>query len=128
MATISGKNGKVMVGEATVADVTHWMLTTTSNNPAYASSATGGFKKRVAGVKDAAGTIAFKLDPAAPITDDFDEGSAVTLLLYIDATNFYTVPALIDSMRLEVDIDNGDIVGGVAQFSANGAWTKPTYA
>ena len=128
MATISGKNGKVMVGAAALADITQWTFNTTSNNAAYASSSTGGYKKRVAGVKDGSGNAAFKLDPADPITDAINEGDAVTLLLHLDATNFYSVPAVIDAVRLEVDIDTGDVVGGVAEFSANGAWTKPAYA
>ncbi len=127
MATISGKDGKVMIGAAALAEITDWTFHTTSVNHAYASSSTGGFRRRVAGVKDGSGSIGFKLDPAAPITDDFDEGSAVTLLLYLDATHFYSVPAMIDSIQLAVDISSGDVLGGTAQFSATGAWTKPSY-
>ena len=127
MPTISGKDGHVKIGAADVAEITAWSLNTTSNNPAYASSSTGGYKRRVSGVKDATGSIAFKLDPADPVTDDFDEGDHVTLLLYVDATRFYSVPAVIDAINLEVDIDSGDIIGGRAEFSANGAWTKPDY-
>lgn len=127
MSAFSGKDGKILIGTTTLAEITRWELRTLSNNPAYASSATGGFKKRVGGVRDATGQIAFKLDPADPITDDFDEGEAVTLLLHLDATRKYTVPAIIDAIQLEVDIDTGDVVGGTATFSSTGAWTKPTY-
>ena len=127
MSTISGKDGKVRIGAQDVAEITGWSLSTTSQNSAYASSSTGGYKRRVAGVKDATGNLRFKLDPANPLTTAFDEGDSVTLLLYIDATLFYSVPALIDSVRLEVDIDSGDVVGGTAEFSASGAWTKPAY-
>lgn len=126
MATISGKDGKVVAGGVELADIVQWSLTTRSHNPAYASSSTGGFKKRIAGVKDGSGAVAFKLDPDDAITDQISEGDAVTLLLYVDATRYYSVPALIDTLRLEVDIDSGDIVGGVAEFSTNGAWTKPS--
>ena len=66
----------------------------------------------MAGVKDGSGSIGFKLDPADPITDDFDEGSAVTLLLYIDDPFLY-VPAVIDSIELAVDISS-DVLGGTA--------------
>jgi hypothetical protein len=127
MATISGKNGKVLVDSTTLAEITDWTFHTTSVNHAYASSSTGGYRRRVPGVKDGAGSIGFKLDVADPVTDDFDEGSAVTLLLYIDATHFYSVPAIIDSIQLAVDISSGDVLGGTAQFSASGAWTKPSY-
>ena len=50
------------------------------------------------------------------------------LLLYIDATRFYSVPAIIDSINFEVDIDTGEVVGWTADYSADGAWTKPTYS
>jgi len=128
MATISGKNGRVMIGATQLAEITDWTFQTSSVNHAYASSSTGGYRKRVPGVKDGAGNIGFKLDPASPITNNLDEGSSVTLLLYLDAAQFYTVPAVIDAIHLAVDISSGDVLGGTATFSANGAWTKPTYS
>lgn len=127
MAVISGKDGKVMIGAATVADITYWSFTTAAQNPAYASSATAGHRKRLGGVKDGGGVIRGKLDLADAVTDDFNEGDAVTLLLHLNAAKFYTVPAVIDRLRFEVDIDTGDVVGWEAEFSTNGAWTKPTY-
>jgi len=127
MATASGKDGKVVVGATTLAEITHWTFRTESNNVAYGSSATAGFRRRVAGIKDGRGTVRGKLDPADPLDSIFDEGDTVTLLLYVDATHFYSVPALVDSVEFEVDIDRGDIVGWIAEFSADGAWTKPAY-
>ncbi len=127
MATISGTNGKVMVGATTLAEITDWTFQSSSNNHAYASSSTGGFRRRIPGVKDGSGNIGFKLDPANPITNNFDEGSSVTLLLYLAATRYYSVPAVIDSIHLAVDISSGDVLGGTAIFSADGAWAKPTY-
>jgi hypothetical protein len=108
MAVISGKDGKVMIGAATVADITYWTFATSAQNPAYASSATAGHRKRVGGVKDGGGLIRGKLDLADAVTEDLNE-------------------ALIDRLRFEVDIDSGDVVGWEAEFSTNGAWTKPTY-
>jgi hypothetical protein len=127
MATLSGKDGKLKLGATTIADVTSWILETRSQNHAYASSSTSGYRRRVAGVRDGGGRIDFKLDFADPITDDFDVGSQVTLLLHLDATRFYSVPAVIDVLRFEVDVDTGDVIGGRAEFSTNGAWTKPVY-
>ncbi len=127
MAVISGKDGKVMIGAGAVADITYWTLTTMALNPAYASSATGGYRKRVGGVKDGGGLIRGKLDLADAVTDDLNEGDTVTLLLYLNASKFYTVPAVIDRLRFEVDIDTGDVVSWEADFSTSGAWTKPTY-
>jgi hypothetical protein len=127
MATISGKDGRVKIGATTLAEITKWTLTTTSSNPAYASSATQGWKTRRGGVRDAKGEIRFKLDFSDPITDDFNEGDSVTLLLYLDATRFYTVPAIIDSLAWEVDVNSGDVIGGTAEYGVTGPITKPTY-
>jgi hypothetical protein len=121
-------DGKVKIGTTTLADITHWTLRTQALLSSYASSATAGYRRRVAGVKEGSGTLDGKLDPDDPISDDFDEGASVTLLLHLDATRFYTVPAVIESFRLEVDIDSGDVLGWHAEFSTNGGWTKPNYA
>lgn len=128
MATFSGKDGKVMIGATPLAEITKWEYTRSSNNPAYASSATQGWKTRRGGVKDATGSLEGKLDPALPITNSFDEGSSVTLLLHEDGTRFHTVPAIIDSIAWSCDINDGDVLGFVAQFSLTGPPTKPTYA
>jgi len=129
MATLSGKDGKVEIGGTELAHIHSWQLTTSSNNPARATSGTSGWKTRTAGVKDSSGSISFTLDDADPITDDFDEGSAVTLKLYLDDTRFYTVPAIIDEIAWDdVDINDGEFIGGTASFSGTAAITKPTYA
>ena len=125
MATFSGKDGKVNDGTSDIADITRWTFTKTSNNPAYASSSSAGFRKRVAGVKDGSGAIEGKYqNDTAPI---LDEGEEVTVKLYVDTTHFYSVPVIIDSFQLETDIDRGEVVGWSADFSTNGAWTEPTF-
>jgi len=129
MATASGKDGKVEVDSSEVAEVLAWQLTTTSNNPAHASSSTQGAKTRNAGVKDARGSIQFKLDFSNPITDQFDEGTKATLKLYLDATRFFTVPAIIDQIVWDdVDVNDGETIGGTANFSGTGPITKPAFA
>jgi hypothetical protein len=121
---ISGKNGQVLIGSAPVAEVTKWLFNKESVSSRYASSATGGFKRSLSGVKSGSGAIQFKFDLSAgsPIV----EGSAVTLLLHLDATHFYTVPALVKTFKVEVNIDTGEVIGGVADFDTDGAWTEPS--
>jgi hypothetical protein len=129
MATKSGKDGKVLIESTALASITHWSLRTVSHNPAHASSATGGVKTRNPGVKDSSGTIRFKLDFTDPITSQFVEGLLVTLKLYLDATRFYTVPAIIDAIEFaDIDIDDGRTIGGVATFSGTGPVVLPTYS
>ena len=127
MALETGDDGKVMIGGTALADITEWSFETTARSVAYASSATLGYRKRIAGAKEGRGRIAFKLNVDEAITNQFDEGSEVTLRLYLDATRFYTVPAVIDNVAMGVEIDGGALVGGTAAFSTNGAWTKPSY-
>ena len=131
MAAISGKDGSVETtsgsggGDGAQAEITGWTFNTTSNNPSWASSTSPGFKKRVAGVKDGSGSISGKYNSANAIFDTLEVGVTVTLTLKVNATNFYAVPAIIDSFNIEVDMDNGDVVGWTADFSTNGEWTEP---
>ena len=126
MAVESGKDGKVLIGGTPVADITRWEFHKTAGVRKYASSSTAGFRKAVAGVKDGQGTIEFKWDAGA--ASPLVEGSGVTLLLYTNASEFFSVPAVIDNFRLSVDIDSGDISSVTATFETNGAWTEPTLA
>ena len=127
MATFSGKDGKVLSGAGLLADITHWRLKTIAKNVAYASSATGGYKRRLAGVKDAAGSFTFRLNASDAMTAQLDVGDLVTLKLYVDAANFFSVPAIIDTVEVETDITTGKVVGGTVEFSADGAWTEPSF-
>lgn len=127
MPTISGKDGLVKRGTTPLAEITSWRLTTTADNVSYASSATAGFRKQISGAKHGLGTFSFELDTDSPLSDEFDEGDQVTLQLHIDPDHYYTVPAIIDSIIFAVDISGGEIVGGTADFSTNGAWTKPNF-
>ncbi len=125
MSGISGKNGKVQVAGTDIAEVTKWSFNPTSNNSSWASSSTAGYKDRVGGSKDGSGTIEGKLDVTDPIYNQLEEGDEFTGLFYIDDTRFYEVPAIVDSMDLEVDIDDGEVVGWSIDFSTRGQWTKP---
>ncbi len=128
MPTISGKDGLVKRDTTSLAEITSWRLTTTADNVSYASSATAGFRKQIAGAKHGLGTFSFELDTDNPLSDELDEGDQVTLYFHIDESRFYTIPAIIDSIIFAVDISNGEIVGGTADFSTNGAWIKPTFS
>jgi hypothetical protein len=118
-------NGDVKVTGTQVAEVKKWHFAPKANVPKYASNKTAGYKRAVAGVKEGAGSIDFVWDPSNPLTGTLDVGTAATLTLYINAAQFYSVPAVIESITLDVDLDTGEIVGGNMTFVANGAWTNP---
>ena len=119
MAVVSGKDGTVSVGGA-IADCTGWNLTMTSNNPAYASSSTSGYKNRVAGVKDASGSYSAKHNGSVPTVGTATASASFTL----DGTSSFSLNIIIDSVNIEVDMDDGDVVGYSVDFSGNGLVTE----
>lgn len=121
MASYSGKSGKVEIGATQVAHITGWTLTETSNNPAYASSETGGAKTRVMGVKDATGSMQGKLDDTTSQDATIKAGSSGTAKLYTDSSKYIEVDIIIDRFEVEVDPDEGEIVSFSADFSATAA-------
>jgi hypothetical protein len=127
MAIFTGDDGKVLIGGTPLADISAWSLEMRAATKSYASSATGGYRKQVIGSRHGAGTVRFLLDPADPITDKLDKGAAVTLKLYLDDTRFFSVPAIIAAVRLNIEIDEGKLVGGEAEFVTQGEWAKPVY-
>lgn len=124
MAAVSGSYGKIMIGASNVVECTGFDWERSVADHAYASCATSGFKKRVAGTKDHSGTLNGKFDPANDISDYFDEGDLVTLNLYVSTTAYYIVPAMIINVSISVDIDEGDIIPWTASFGGNGAWSS----
>ena len=126
MAGFSGKNGKVLVGSTTVAEVTGWTLNPTSNNPAWGSSSVAGQKQRVAGVQDCNGSVNFKYDTSSRQHATIKRGDLVTLNLYVNATDFFIVPAVVDAETYDVDVDEGTPVGGSFTFSQTAEITYPS--
>ncbi len=120
---ISGKSGFVKIGDDAVAEVTRWSFAKQAHSSRYASSSTGGFTRSIPGVKSGSGEIEFAFDIAA--AGPLVEGAAVTLQLYLDATHFYSVPAIVTGLEVEVDIDSGAVIAGTARFDTDGAWTEP---
>jgi hypothetical protein len=114
MAAHSGKNGTVKWGGSAEAHVTNWTLTTTSNNAAFASNDTSGWKTRVAGVRDSSGSFTMKDKPS------FEEGYSAELILYTDA-RIYTVTVVIDSIGTACNMNDGTEVTWEVAFSGKGA-------
>ena len=118
MAVISGKDGTVSVGGA-VSDATSWSLSLTSNNPSWASPSTSGYKNRVSGIKDTTGSYSAKANGTIPVPGASHASCAFTL----DGSTTWTLNVVIDAVNLEVDMDDGDVVGYSVDFSGNSAVT-----
>jgi hypothetical protein len=125
--TESGKYGKVMVGATPILEITGWSLSIKHTSEKYASSATNGWKTARQGVLDSSGSFTYKMDITAaeaihnvlPFDDSDGKGLEMDLILYIDATNYYTVPAIVD-FSVDVDINDGAPTGGTANFEGTG--------
>ena len=120
MAAISGKDGSV----GSYSEITAWSLSITSNNSSYASSDTAGYKKRVAGTKDVTGSFEGKWTGSAPV----DVGDLVSgLVLNLDGSQSYTLDAVVEGFTMEVDLDDGEIIGWSADFACrNTTSSAPT--
>lgn len=126
MTMQSGKDGKVVIGATPIADVVRWTFRNTARSVAYASNKTGQRLRQVPGTRSGGGTIAFQFNPAAPVSEQLAAGSVVTLLLHLDAVRHYELPAVIEALELQVDIDTGALIGGTAQFATDGDWNEPS--
>lgn len=123
---ISGKDGTIKISTVVVAGITKWDMDKKAETDSKATNESGGFKAACAGPKSITGTVEGLLDRAAAST--ILEGTAATLLLYINATIFYTVPAIMSNFRPSVNIDSGAFISFTASFVSNGAYTEPTWA
>lgn len=122
MAVIGGTAGTVSNGSA-VGQVKTWSVTHSSNNSAWGSSSTSGYKNRVTGTKDWSGTVTVARDTAAAIA--FVVGNTYSMTLSENGSTSYTGNAIVDSIAETVDVDNGTQVDVVISFSGNGALTPP---
>lgn len=117
---VSGKAGTVLVGASAVTEVTKWTFEPSAIVHKYASNNTSGHKKAVAGVRDGKGTIETKVDSDVLWT----AGASVTLILQgPTGSDTITVPAVIASSPINVDIDNGEPITATYSFEADGSWT-----
>jgi len=124
MSVFSGKSGTLYIDAAEVTPVSNWSLSVTSDNRTYAANDTAGWKRRVAGVRDCRGTFECMLDDEGNVP--CFEGDAVTLQLHVDdsGSNYFTVPAVVDRIDVECNIQDGEVLALHIEFSGNGAVTR----
>lgn len=123
MSVATGCSGDVLIGSSSIAELTNWTFNKTVATDRYGSNSSNCYKKTIAGVKSGTGTLKGKYDDASPIEDFLDVGDSVSLLLQTDGSTTYTVPAVIKSLDVEVDLDEGKANTWSATFETNGAWS-----
>lgn len=120
MAAYHGKTAKVDDGAA-IGQTTSWTLST-SGDVAESTDMNDTFKLYEPGFDDATATVE---GLAATTRDTVTQcGAAVTLKLYIDATNYFTFAAICTNVAETVDLND---VGKISYTYVMNAATGVTY-
>ena len=123
---IAGKNGKVIIGTGTtkVVGIKNWSLELSLET--LETTALGDdWKNYISGLKEwtasAEGDFEVTTDTTGQkLLSDADlAGTTVEVKLFVDATNYYTGTAYINSLSIEDPVD--DVVTISIEFTGNGA-------
>lgn len=120
---LSGRIGDVEDAGTDVVDVLGWTFTEVCSTSRRATSDSATFKRTFAGTRSASGEVRVLFDQTVG-AQPFVSGQSVTFKLQVDAADFISVPAIIASRSIEVDIDEGEVVSEVYSYESNGAWTE----
>ncbi len=128
MANQSGKDASIKYDSGggtfvNIVDCSQWTMDRSVNVFPYASCSTSGATARVTGTKDARGTLTGFVDDTTHISTFIEEGDEVVLQLFLNATSYWSVPAVITSVSEGANIETGDLVRWNANWEANGAST-----
>lgn len=120
-------------GAIKLAEVTYWSFDSEAKYVSWASTTTPGYDRTVAGSRSATGLVRFKLDDTtAQYTaagGGVYEGQTVYLWLCLDGGSWFRFKrALITRVRVELDLDTGDVVAGEAEFRSDGEFGYPGVA
>ena len=126
--TLTGRNGKFVVGATQVARLTQWAVTRTlAGGSEWGDSDGAGFTNRASGRKDGTFTAEGKYDTTDEIFDLFQPGDIAIGTLWLDAVSLYwDFPrALNNDFQLTVDVDTEEVLGWTSAWGADGAFTYP---
>lgn len=123
---IAGKNGKVIIGTGTtkVVGIKNWSLELSLET--LETTALGDdWKNYISGLKEwtasAEGDFEVTTDTTGQklLSDAYLAGTTIEVKLFVDATNYYTGTAYINSLSIEDPVD--DVVTISIEFTGNGA-------
>ena len=125
---IAGKNGKVIIGSGTtkVVGIKNWSLEL-SLETLETTALCDDWKNYISGLKEwtasAEGDFEVITDTTGQklLSDAYLAGSTVEVKLFVDATNYFTGTAYINSLSIEDPVD--DVVTISIEFTGNGALT-----
>lgn len=126
--TLTGRNGKFVVGASQVARTTQWAVNPTlAGTSEWGDSDSGGFTNRAAGRIDATFTAEGKYDTTDEVFDLFQRGDIAIATLWLDNVSLYwDFPrALCTDFNLTVDIDTEEVIGWTSSWGADGEHHHP---
>jgi len=121
--TLTGRNGKFVVGTTLVARTKQWQVTRTLASKAeWGDSDGGGWTNRAPGRRDATFTAEGVYDTSNEVFDLFQPEDIAIAVLWLNNTALYwDFPrAMCDNFQLTVNIDTEDVLGWTAAFGADG--------
>jgi len=110
MAPIHGKDGLVKIGASTGASISAWRIDSLGSQLHDASPLQNTWQTLRSGLRSASGAILCDWDQAdsnvqGALLTAATGGSTATLLLYVNATKYFSIPAYI-TLGAEVNINN----------------------
>jgi hypothetical protein len=109
-----------------IPEVRKWTLRYSKNAKQYASSSTGGGKRKLAGAEDFEGSIDVYHDLSSTLRSlGVIPGTSLFFKLYEMATSFYIAPSYVDDVNKSVDIEGEGIIEGAVTFSRDGTLVFP---
>ena len=126
--TLTGRNGKFVVGTDLVARATQWAVNPTlATSTEWGDSDSAGFTNRAAGRKDATFTAEGKYDTSDEVFDLFQPEDILIAVLWLDNVSLYwDFPrAMCTDFNLTVNIDTAEVIGWTSAWGADGVFYHP---
>jgi len=124
MAGLAGKDGSLMIGASTMAEVQSWSIDT-STDMLEDSSLGAEWKTNVAGLSEWSASVeaSWLMSDTAQVAcqNAFLNKTTVTPKLYTNATNYYTGTAYIESISISDSV--GELVTASLSLKGTGAMT-----
>lgn len=122
MAAIHGKDGKVMIGANTGARIAGWSINNLGAQLLDNSPLQNTWQNLLNGLQSASGQILCDWDQSdsnvqGAMLTAATGGSTVTLLLYINGSNYFSIPAYIN---LGAEVRVSDTVKRIFNFRSSG--------
>ena len=126
--TLTGRNGKFVVGTTLVARITQWEVNPTlATSNEWGDSDSEGYTNRSAGRRDATFEAEGKYDSTNVVWDLFEPEDIAIAVLWLDNVSlYYDFPrALCLDFNVSVNIDSEEVIGHTSSWGADGIYYYP---